>query len=260
MVLIMMFFVIFYSKTRTVNLYMVYISAWYTFRRGLPITAVVRLCHGTFVMMDACRDTSEGDAVNKMCAKSNTPEEVPNVVNSCGSDTGSTNTDVQWMRCAFSFAEEALNEGEVPVGCVFVYRNMVVGCGRNCVNKTKNATRHAEMVAIDNVRDWCHQQNFVPEVVFGDCDLYVSVEPCIMCAAAVRLIGVRRVVFGCGNERFGGCGSVLSIDADDIPSLGPRLECVRGVLAEEAVDLLKRFYLGENPNAPEPKRKNNRTK
>lgn len=214
--------------------------------------------------MDSCQDISTGDVVNQMCAENSmsktVSEKVPNGVNFCGFDPGNTNTDIQWMRNAFSLAEEALSVGEVPVGCVFVYQNVVIGGGRNCVNKTRNATRHAEMVAIDNVRDWCHQQNLEGEVVFSDCYLYVTVEPCIMCAAALRLIGVKRVIFGCGNERFGGCGSVLNIDTDDIPSQGTRLECVRGVLAEEAVDLLKRFYVGENPNAPEPKRKNNRTK
>lgn len=229
----------------------------------MPISPV-RLGHATFMRMDNRQATSTEDAVNQMCAESNTSEtvseKVPNGVNFCGLETGNPNDDVRWMRNAFSLAEEALNAGEVPVGCVFVYQNMVIGCGQNGVNQTKNATRHAEMVAIDNVRDWCCQQNLETEVVFSSCYLYVTVEPCIMCAAALRLIGVKRVIFGCGNERFGGCGSVMNIDADDIPSQGPRLECVRGVLAEEAVDLLKRFYLGENLNAPQPKRKNKRTK
>jgi len=193
-----------------------------------------------------------------------------------------------WMHAALDLAKEALEAGEVPVGCVFVYNSEIVGRGRNRVNETRNATRHAEMVAIDDLKkrfsnaanvsagsnllghrhkppaDDCSPQNY-PETsqlnltaddVFHLTTLYVTCEPCIMCTAALRILHVPTVVYGCANERFGGCGSVVNIAADDLPSLGPELICLCGPLAEESIDLLKSFYKGENPNAPCPKRKN----
>ena len=81
--------------------------------------------------------------------------------------------------------------------------------------------------------------------VLRECTLYVTVEPCIMCADALRRCRFRRVVYGCSNPRFGGCGSVLSVLTGD--------HVVGGVGSADAIDLLKKFYAGENPNAPCPK-------
>jgi len=191
-----------------------------------------------------------------------------------------------WMHAALDLANEALGAGEVPVGCVFVYDSKIVGRGRNCVNATRNATRHAEMVAIDDLRKRFHDsdtdsaeeklpvsENEQPTVDLGHLSdttipqltandifrlstLYVTCEPCIMCAAALRILHVPTVIYGCANERFGGCGSVINIATDKLPSLGPELICLHGPFAEQSVNLLKTFYKGENPNAPQPKRKN----
>ncbi|NXF38758.1 ADAT2 deaminase, partial [Nyctibius bracteatus] len=152
-------------------------------------------------------------------------------------------------------AKEALEKGEVPVGCLLVYNGEVIGRGRNEVNETKNATRHAEMVAIDQVLDWCKQQNRDYTEVFPQSVLYVTVEPCIMCAAAVRLMSILSCLF-----RFGGCGSVLSISSDDMVDTGEPFECVSGYRAKEAVEMLRAFYRQENPNAPKSKvrKKDNR--
>ncbi|XP_073075790.1 tRNA-specific adenosine deaminase 2 isoform X1 [Manis javanica] len=94
----------------------------------------------------------------------------------------------KWMEEAMQMAKQALENIEVPVGCLMVYNNEVVGKGRNEVNQTKNATRHAEMVAIDQALDWCHRSGKSPSEVFERTVLYVTVEPCIMCAAALRLM------------------------------------------------------------------------
>ncbi|KAJ8396160.1 hypothetical protein AAFF_G00020270 [Aldrovandia affinis] len=158
-----------------------------------------------------------------------------------------------WMQKAFDMAKEALANGEVPVGCLMVYNNEVLGRGRNEVNETKNATRHAEMVALDQVLGWCCQENRDPKEVFERTVLYVTVEPCIMCAGALRLLNIPLVVYGCRNERFGGCGSVLNISADELPHTGVPFKCISGFRSEEAVELLKSFYKQENPNAPKPK-------
>lgn len=161
----------------------------------------------------------------------------------------------KWMMKSFDLAKEALKAGEVPVGCIIVYSDEIIAIGRNEVNETKNATRHAEIVAIDHVLRWSKENNLDSDTVFSKSVLYVTVEPCIMCAGALRQVGILLVVFGCHNERFGGCGSILSIHDANILSLGPSFQCIGGVMKEKAIDLLKKFYQGENPNAPEEKRK-----
>ena len=163
---------------------------------------------------------------------------------------------LHWMQKAHQLALDALQGGEVPVGCIFVYKEEIIATGRNEVNETKNATRHAELVAIDQVLELCKVKKWDCNEVFQSCVLYVTVEPCIMCAAALRNVRIPLVVYGCANERFGGCGSVLNIHKDDLSqSQGPTFHCISGVLSEESVQLLKDFYRGENPNAPEGKKK-----
>ncbi|KAM9421182.1 tRNA-specific adenosine deaminase 2 isoform 3-T3 [Salvelinus alpinus] len=149
-------------------------------------------------------------------------------------------------------AKEALENGEVPVGCLMVYNNEILGKGRNEVNETKNATRHAEMVALDQVLEWCRHRDLDPRTVCERTVLYVTVEPCIMCAGALRLTNIPLVVYGCNNDRFGGCGSVLDIPSADLPHTGSSFKCISGFRAEEAVEMLKTFYKQENPNGPEP--------
>ncbi|XP_056337009.1 tRNA-specific adenosine deaminase 2 isoform X2 [Danio aesculapii] len=134
-----------------------------------------------------------------------------------------------------------------------VYNNEIIGKGRNEVNETKNATRHAEMVALDQVLAWCHFREKDWKEVCEQTVLYVTVEPCIMCAAALRLLCIPFVVYGCKNERFGGCGSVLDVSSDNLPQTGTSFKCIAGYRAEEAVEMLKTFYKQENPNAPKPK-------
>uniref|UniRef100_A0A131Y175 Putative cytosine deaminase fcy1 n=1 Tax=Ixodes ricinus TaxID=34613 RepID=A0A131Y175_IXORI len=162
--------------------------------------------------------------------------------------------DDNGMDACFQLAEEALAAGEVPVGCVMFYAGQVIARGRNRVNKTKNACRHAEMDCVDQVLDWCAERGLDSGDVFRGVSVFVTVEPCIMCAAALDSLRVSRVVFGCPNERFGGVGSVLDV----LRGTGGRTVVVAGVRAERAVNLLKEFYMGENPNAPVPKSKANR--
>ncbi|XP_077366945.1 tRNA-specific adenosine deaminase 2 [Festucalex cinctus] len=159
----------------------------------------------------------------------------------------------KWMDCAFNMAKDALDNGEVPVGCLLVYKDEVIGKGRNEVNETKNATRHAEMVALDQLLDWCHHGNRDARSVCQQTVLYVTVEPCIMCAAALRLMNIPVVAYGCGNERFGGCGSVLDVSSAELSRTGTSFKCITGHRADEAIEMLKTFYKQENPNAPNPK-------
>ncbi|KAL1923240.1 uncharacterized protein VTP21DRAFT_9616 [Calcarisporiella thermophila] len=155
------------------------------------------------------------------------------------------------MGAALDQAQEAYDVGEVAVGCVFVHNGQIIGKGRNRTNETLNGTRHAELEAIDMILK-SH-----PPSVFEECDLYVSVEPCVMCASALRQLKIRKVYFGCGNERFGGCGSVFKINSDDrLPYRNYVAE--GGYYRENAILMLRKFYVRENEHAPVPKRKKNR--
>jgi len=158
----------------------------------------------------------------------------------------------QFMRGAIEQAKIALLAGEVPVGCVFVdEKGNIVGKGYNKTNKGCNGTYHAEMMALD---DMILRQNLTPSFV-GTCDLYVTCEPCIMCAAALARLGIKKVYFGCYNERFGGNGSILSVHLDDRIKSQTCYPVQANLLREEAVALFQQFYLGENRRAPEGKRK-----
>jgi len=155
-----------------------------------------------------------------------------------------------FMQQAIDVAEQALAEGETPVACVLVRDGQVVARGMNDTNRSLNGTRHAEFLAI-------HQfLGKFPITKLSETDLYVTVEPCIMCASALRQYGIRTVYFGCGNERFGGNGSVLSIHSDE--SLDPPYASYGGLYRKEAIMLLRRFYIQENGNAPNPRAKGNR--
>lgn len=142
----------------------------------------------------------------------------------------------------------------MPVGVVFVLRrddssSEVLGQGHNKTNATKNGTRHAELVVIDEILAAGHAVS-----IFSKCDLYVTCEPCIMCAGALALIKIQRVVFGCKNERFGGCGSILRVhEAGHSP--GHCYPVQAGLREMEAVALFKKFYARENQQAPDAKRR-----
>ena len=178
--------------------------------------------------------------------------------------------DVRYMRMALDMAQEAMDHEEVPVGCVFVQDGRVIARGRNRTNELLNvrapltqATRHAELEAIDYILSQQPPKN--PE--FGRkphegppgdnpllrTTLYVTIEPCLMCASALRQIGIGRVVFGAGNERFGGNGTVLPIQSTPYLPLSPPYRSDGGYLREEAILILRQFYLTENTKAPKPK-------
>ena len=159
-------------------------------------------------------------------------------------------THERLMRQALQKADEALATGETPVGCVFVANGSVIGSGMNDTNRSLNGTRHAEIVAIEEILK-SH-----PISVFASTDLYVTVEPCIMCASILRQYHIRTVYYGCGNDRFGGTGSVLSIHSD--PSIDPPYPAHGGLFRKEAIILLRRFYIQQNEKAPNPQGKKDR--
>eukprot|EP00834_Sanchytrium_tribonematis_P001209 NODE_27_length_39007_cov_1.590650.p24 type:complete len:177 gc:universal NODE_27_length_39007_cov_1.590650:4604-4074(-) len=155
---------------------------------------------------------------------------------------------------AFRQAEIALNSCEVPIGCVFVNNGKIISAGHNRPNASKNATCHAEIVAIKEIET----------TDFENLELFVTVEPCIMCAAAMRKVKLKRVFFAAKNDRFGGCGSVFDIH-DDNRLIEKRLRVFLfdeykskkngSNYSERAINLMKAFYAMENKNAPLEKRK-----
>ncbi|KAF8898146.1 tRNA specific adenosine deaminase [Gymnopilus junonius] len=155
-------------------------------------------------------------------------------------------------------AEEALAASEVPVGCVFVRDDKVVAKARNRTNELRNATRHAELEAIDSI---LADNGLTPEYSqypLSTTTLYVTVEPCIMCSSALRQLGIKEVYYGCANDRFGGCGSVLGVNKELPHPVHPGYIAKGGFCREEAIMILRRFYITENVNAPVPKSKANR--
>ena len=145
----------------------------------------------------------------------------------------------QTMREALCLAEEAERQGEVPVGCVITDRDgRVIGRGRNRREEVHDATAHAELEAI---REAC--------AALGDwrldgCSLYVTLEPCPMCAGAIINARIPRVVFGAREENTGSCGSVIDLFSENY---GHRPSVFSGVCAEESRALLQRFFLEHRP-------------
>ncbi|XP_037493977.1 tRNA-specific adenosine deaminase TAD2 isoform X1 [Jatropha curcas] len=176
----------------------------------------------------------------------------------------SSQKSLAFMELAMEQAKHALDCLEVPVGCVIVEGGIVIGSGRNRTTETRNATRHAEMEAIDVLLEqWQKSGLSTSEVAekFSKCTLYVTCEPCIMCAAALSILGIKEVYYGCANDKFGGCGSILSLHSGNYQPLNSEeaaqwkgFKCTGGVMASEAVSLLRCFYEQGNPNAPKSHR------
>ncbi|OMJ77436.1 hypothetical protein SteCoe_22953 [Stentor coeruleus] len=148
---------------------------------------------------------------------------------------------MNFMQNALDLAKIALDTGEVPVACVIVKDGHIIGEGHNLTTVMKNATKHCEFIAVEDAK------TKHPDISFQDAILYVTCEPCIMCAEFLALIGIKKVYFGCYNQKFGGNGSILNLHEG-------RYESIGGLYQEEAVNLLKIFYGRGNPNAPPHKR------
>jgi len=148
-----------------------------------------------------------------------------------------------YMRIALDTAKECYDVREVAIGCIIVCNNTIIAKGGNETNIQNDATRHAELVALDKLlRDNPKARELLKNSV-----LYVTVEPCIMCASAIRHIGIPLVVYGCKNDRFGGCGSVYSMNSPAIMSQLPSYDCIMGVYEQEAIEELQKFYGRANP-------------
>ncbi len=143
-------------------------------------------------------------------------------------------SDEAFMREALRQAQKAYEADEVPVGAVVVRAGRIIARACNQVELLKDATAHAEMLALTqaeaDVRDWR----------LLDCDLYVTKEPCAMCAGAIVHVRLRRLIFGCADPRAGAAGSVINLL--QLPSLNHWCEIISGVLQNECAAILQNFF------------------
>ncbi|KAI1300489.1 hypothetical protein F5Y03DRAFT_229798 [Xylaria venustula] len=238
-----------------------------------------------------------------------------------------------FMREALDMGDLALKTNETPVGCVLVYRGRIIARGMNATNVTRNGTRHAEFMALSALlsrrgssdimlsgtdidlddASWgdvdpqdghiypygqkLHPAPVVDRSIISECVLYVTVEPCVMCASLLRQLGIKKVYFGAVNDKFGGTGGVFRVhmnskpvaipedrpyqlgygphdvrliskgramamprdeDEGDGGNVEPGYPVEGGYLRDDAVSLLRRFYVQENGRAPQPRKKEGR--
>mgnify|MGYP003300615961 CR=1 FL=1 len=157
----------------------------------------------------------------------------------------------EFMNEALRLAELAFLEGEVPVGAVVTIGNKIIGTGRNRREKGKNALHHAEIEAINEA---C---NRLGGWRLWECELYVTLEPCPMCAGAIINARIKNVVFGAYDKKNGACGSVTNL-FESVFSHSPSYE--GGFMEEECADVLSRFFKDLRKKSEEkeqPKRENN---
>ncbi|KAI0487394.1 cytidine deaminase-like protein [Xylaria cf. heliscus] len=240
---------------------------------------------------------------------------------------------LRFMREALDMGDLALKTNETPVGCVLVYKGRIIAKGMNATNITRNGTRHAEFMALSALlsrressdivmtnmnlesddASWgdvdpkdghiypygqkLHPAPVVDRSIISECVLYVTVEPCVMCASLLRQLGIKKVYFGAVNDKFGGTGGVFRVHMNSKPvpipkdrpyqqgygpqdlnliSKGRAVALPRendegdggnvesgypvegGYLRDDAVSLLRRFYVQENGRAPQPRKKEGR--
>ncbi|MCH9609083.1 MAG: tRNA-specific adenosine deaminase [Chlamydiales bacterium] len=142
--------------------------------------------------------------------------------------------DTHFMKEALAQARRAYREGEVPVGCVIVSEGRVIGRGYNQVELLNDATAHAEMVAMGAAANALDNWRLL------DTTLYCTIEPCTMCAGAMLLSRIKRLVYGAPDIRHGACGSFIDVFATKHPTHS--LEITSGILDQECGNLLREFF------------------
>ena len=142
--------------------------------------------------------------------------------------------DIKYMKEAVKQAKKAYALGEVPIGCVIVYEDKIIGRGYNRRTIDKNTLAHAELQAIRKasrkMNDWRLE----------DCTLYVTLEPCQMCSVAIVQARIRRVVVGCMNPKAGCAGSIMNLL--QVPQFNHQVELTTGIMGEECSRMMKTFF------------------
>ncbi len=161
-------------------------------------------------------------------------------------------SDTYFMGEALRQARKAVAQDEVPIGAVIVRNTEIIARAWNQVEMLKDATAHAEMLAITQaasvVGDWR----------LDECDLYVTKEPCPMCAGAIVNARLRRVIYGCPDSKTGGAGGMINLL--QMPPLNHQCEITRGVRGAECREMLQRFFKAKREEEPERSRENTERK
>ena len=142
--------------------------------------------------------------------------------------------DEKYMREAIKLAKKAYQNGDVPIGCVIVYQDKIIGRGYNRRNKDKTTLAHAEILAIKKA------SKIMGDWRLEECRMYVTLEPCQMCAGAILQARIPEVVIGCMNPKAGCAGSVINLLNMD--GFNHRVDITKGVLEEECSSLMKGFF------------------
>jgi tRNA(adenine34) deaminase len=139
-----------------------------------------------------------------------------------------------WMQYALREAEKAYEKEEVPLGAVVVFENRIIGKGHNQVESLKDPTAHAEIIAITSAAAYLSSKALL------GCSMYVTLEPCSMCAGAIVLAKIESLYFGAFDNKSGACGSVLNITNNS--SLNHTLSVTGGILDEKCREILRSFF------------------
>ncbi|MEX0720845.1 MAG: tRNA adenosine(34) deaminase TadA [Balneolaceae bacterium] len=140
----------------------------------------------------------------------------------------------KFMTRAYLLAEQALEENEIPIGAIVVHKNQIIGKGYNQVQKLNDPTAHAEIIAISAACEHLHNK------YLNECTLYVTIEPCPMCAGALVWSKIDTVVFGASDSIAGACGSAFNISSNK--KLNHQVEIIQGIMEADCEHLLKYFF------------------
>lgn len=149
----------------------------------------------------------------------------------------------RFMFAAMQEAEKALEIDEVPVGAVIVHENKIIGRGHNQVERLKDPTAHAEMIAITAA------SNHLGNWRLGNCDIYVTLEPCVMCTGALLAARINTIYFSAFDIKYGACGSLYNLAEEG--KYNHKINLYSGIYSTESENLLKNFFLKKrniNPN------------
>jgi len=140
----------------------------------------------------------------------------------------------RYMYQAYRLAEQAYEEGEIPVGAVVVHHERIIGRGYNQVERLNDPTAHAEILAISAACDTLGVK------YLKECTLYVTLEPCPMCAGALMWSKIDRIVFGAVDAKAGACGSLFNLASSS--KLNHQAEIIHGIMEVDSEELLKQFF------------------
>lgn len=139
------------------------------------------------------------------------------------------------MSVALEQAKLAFSEDEIPIGAVVVRGNNIIGIGRNMVEQKNNPLYHAELVAINEA------SKTIKDKYLYDCDLYVTLEPCVMCTGAIINSRLRNLYFGAFQPKFGACGSVFNIP--EFNKLNHKINVFSGIFSDQSEELLAEYFI-----------------